>query len=299
MTSKIFNLLTLRFKYAPHLSLLSTGIFSKLYYNNNKELEQLTENILDYPADIKIEYATTNSSNILQTLNALTTVGYNSFNIKIPSSNFSDNNDHLFRKIKIFKNEYANIQFESSSDVFEQINNSERTYGSIDDIPKISDHIVEQDEKHQIISTQSQLLPEIIICHPPTEIQTNKIFYYGKSKIYSNNNVEKLTDVDEIKELFVDAGYSQFAEQIDFLNETLDSDTNMVGYTQKFNSDTVYMNVICSSDENMHLIFNVQIITDDKDTLVKKSVEKYDKRTLYGSMIIFSLCVIIRNLIPF
>lgn len=299
MSSKIFNLLTLKFKYAPHLGLLSAGIFSKLYYNNSKELEQLSTNILEYPSDIKIEYVTTDSFNVLQTLNALTTVGYNSFNIKIPSSNFFDNNDHLFRKIKIFKNEYSYNQFEPSSDIFEQIDNFERTYGSIDDIPKISDNVVEQNEKHQIISTQSQLLPEIIICHPPTEIQSNKIFYYGESKIYSNNNVEKLSDVNEIKELFVDAGYSQLAEQIDFLNETLDIDTNMIGYTQKFNSDTVYMNVICSSDENMDLIFNVQIITDDEETLIKKSVEKHDKRTFYGSMIIFSLCVIIRNLIPF
>lgn len=320
MTSKMFNLLTLKFKYAPHLGLLSAGIFSKLYYNNSKKIVSLSsENISNYPSDINTEFVTVDSSNIFQVLNALTTYSYDSINIKIPSNLF-ENNKHLFRTIKIFKNECLSEQHGlSTSDIFEYCNVYEKSYNSLHDIPVCTDCFLGETDGNgnQIIMGQQMLLPEITMCNFPScrdrdgdgdgdrdgdackNKETNIIFHYENPKIYSKSPVVKLNNVNEIKDLITDAGYPQVAKQMDFLNSTLNTDAQMVAYTQNFDTDTVYMNVAHSVDKNMRIIFNVQIITDDKTTLIEKSIEKHDNRTMYGTMIMFSLCVIIRNLIPF
>lgn len=293
---KVYDLITLRCKYAPYIGLLSTGLYSKLYYDNNKQIKSLSaENILDYPSDVK-----TKIDSILP--HTLRRHGYKYTNIKIPSKLFN-NNKHLFRSIKTFKNECTVNHLElSSSAVFERCRTFENKYNylhEMDDFSKFSIGKYDWD----VIMRQKILLPDIIIHQSPTceDKNMNGIFYYGNPNIYLNSPIVQIDDVNKIKDLFVDAGYTQIAEKIDSLSKNLETDTKIVTYTQKIETDAVYMNVSQLFDDDTLLpIYHVHIITDDKETLVKKSIEKCgDNRKFYQSMIIFSLCVIARNFIPF
>lgn len=297
----VYDLLTLKCKYTPYIGLLGVGLFSKLYYDNNTQIKTLSaENILDYPLGVKTKFDAINDS-ILP--HALRTHGYKYTNIKIPSKLF-DNDKHLFRSIKTFKNECTDNHLElSTSAVFERCKTFEKQYNHLHEIDDSSKFSIGKGNECDVIMRQKILLPDIIMCQHPTceDKNMDRMFYYGNSNIYLNSPIIRLDDIKKIKDLFVDAGYHQVAEKIACLSKNFNTDTKIAVYTQKIETDTVYMNVTQLFDDNTLLpIYHVNIITDDKETLVKKSMEKCgDNRKFYQSMIIFSLCVLARNFLPF
>lgn len=271
-----------------YIGLVSAGIFSKLYYDNSKHIEQLpTQKIYNYPTDL---------DTILHTFNPMKS---ESFSIKINSNIVNSDPNHLFRVIKLFEKQCFRVENDSLIDIFTEYTDSDISdnFTHVQDIPSKLSCVETQFKNHKIVSSQREFLPYVNIGEHT--IGTDSKFEYFGANIYSNAPIKVLKTKYEIKNLFMDAGHPQIAHKFIHRCKILSPESSVIAYTQIIDSPTIFMNVVRSFDTNSMPVFNVQIITDNEETLIQKTMEKYDKRTLYGSVVFFSLCVVVRNLLPF
>lgn len=312
----MYRILTFKSKNNIYIGLLSTGIFSRLYYVNSKDIEQVPNlKTYNFPADI---------DTILSTHDPMKK---EPFNIRIDSNIVNGDPNHMFRIIKLFGKQVTRVKNGSWTDVLTEYAEPDiiEKCTHVQDIPSKLSFVEAQFKHHKIVSSQYQFLPYIHICNHTIGISTNTNigtstdmgtstsayavtgtgtstecrFNYLDAMIYSNAPIQVLKTKHEIKNLFIDAGYSEVAEQFIQQCKTLPHDSSIIAYTQIINSPAVYMNVIRKYNDGKMPYFDVQVISDDEETLVKKTVEKYDNQTLYGSLVLFSLCVVVRNLLPF
>lgn len=278
----------LMLKLCIYPGLISAGIFSKLYYDNCKFIEQLpAQKIYNFPEDL---------GTILGTHGPMRS---GSFNMKIDSKIINSNPNHLFRNIKLFEREYARVENDSWADVLTKYDDSDIIDNCvhIQDIPSKSSRIDAQFSNHKIVLSEYQFMPYIHICDHT--IVSNCNFDYLNAKIYSSAPIRTLKTKRGIKDLLIDAGYPQVADEFLKKCDLLYPESSIIAYTQIIDSPTVFMNVTRAYNKDSKTVFWVQVITDDEETLIEKTIENNDYRTFFGSMVLFSLCVVVRNFLPF
>lgn len=270
--------------------LITAGIFSKLYYDDCKHIEQIpNQKIYNFPQDL---------DTILKTYDSKE---QQSINIRIDSKIVNCNPNHLFRNIKLYEQEYARIENDSWADVLIKYDDPDiiNNCVHIQDIPSKSSRIDAQFSNHKNVLFEHQFMPYIHICDHSIGFESNYDFNYSNAEIYSNALIHTLKTKHGIKNLFMDTGYPQVAEKFVQRCNLLPPESSVIAYTQIIESPTIFMNINRIHNNGSKPVFYVSVIADDEETLIKKAIEKHDYRSFYGSIVLFSLCVVARNFLPF